>query len=505
MKKLTKAEINLKEWEFEFLQRNKNCILMADLHCRGLYNNLKSEIKLNIEPYDYIFTNNDKGYVKTSKKLKVLKLLREASENSKYLEYVFKNSLFKMQNLNKIISYINTKIKMHMDDPDLARLWDKFEQSYLEAMPWFYIPWYLSEENILTDRVKDKLNKYQKEIEKIIDFNEALRILIFPIKKAAFQEEQELFFELIKLAEKNVNFEKDKKFKSEMQNYLERFSFFPTFYFLPLDHTNEKTLVKNIKKAMKNNFKVDFEMKIKMQMENARKLKELMQIIDNDIELVGDIELARELGWVLTASVDEAHRAGSKFAPFLKKIEESIGIKIGNIIFMTSDEIKAGLSKKVVEKIDFEKREIGQIFACLNGEIFTEFGEKGIELSKWIEESNQKQNVKISEFKGQSASKGFVHGKIKLALLPKDSYRLKEGEILVCSMTSPDYVSAMKKAAAIITDEGGLLSHAAIMSREFGKPCIIGTKIATKVLKNGMMVEVDADKGIVRILEKNKD
>jgi pyruvate,water dikinase len=56
----------------------------------------------------------------------------------------------------------------------------------------------------------------------------------------------------------------------------------------------------------------------------------------------------------------------------------------------------------------------------------------------------------------------------------------------------------MRRAVAIITNEGGLLSHAAIMSREFGKPCIVGTKIATKVLKNGDMVEVDADKGIVR-------
>ncbi|MEK6910790.1 MAG: PEP-utilizing enzyme [Nanoarchaeota archaeon] len=505
MKKLTKAEINLKEWEFEFLQRNKNCILMADLHCRGLYNNFKTEIKLDVEPYDYIFTNFDKGYVKKAKKAKVLNLLRKASEDHLYLEYVFKNSLLKMQNLDKVMNELNSKIKMPMNDGELTDLWEKFEQGYLEAMPWFYIPWYLSEENILTDKVKNKLNKYKKEIEKITDFDEALRILIFPIKKAAFQEEQELFFELLKIAEKDVSFEKDKEFKEKMQIYLKRFSFFPTFYFLPISPTNEKILIKNIKEAMKNNFKVDFEIKIKMQMENARKLKKLMQIINNDIALIKDIELARELGWVLTASVDEAHRAGSKFAPFLKKIEGSIGIKSGNIIFMTSNEIKLGLSKKGVEKIDFEKRKIGQIFACLNGEIFAEFGEKGIELSKWIEESNQKQNVNISEFKGQSASKGFVRGKIKLALLPKDSYRLKEGEILVCSMTSPDYVRAMKRAAAIITDEGGLLSHAAIMSREFGKPCIIGTKIATKVLKDGDLVEVDADKGIVRILQKNKD
>jgi pyruvate,water dikinase len=67
-------------------------------------------------------------------------------------------------------------------------------------------------------------------------------------------------------------------------------------------------------------------------------------------------------------------------------------------------------------------------------------------------------------------------------------------------MTTPDYVSSMKVAGAIVTNEGGLLCHAAIISRELGKPCVIGTKIATQVLKDGDMVEVDADNGVVRII-----
>ena len=69
-------------------------------------------------------------------------------------------------------------------------------------------------------------------------------------------------------------------------------------------------------------------------------------------------------------------------------------------------------------------------------------------------------------------------------------------------MTNPTYVPAMQKAAAVITDEGGLLCHAAIVSRELKVPCIIGTKVATKVLKDGDRVEVDAKKGVVKILEK---
>jgi pyruvate,water dikinase len=65
-------------------------------------------------------------------------------------------------------------------------------------------------------------------------------------------------------------------------------------------------------------------------------------------------------------------------------------------------------------------------------------------------------------------------------------------------MTSPDMIALINKASAIVTDDGGILCHAAVISRELKKPCIIGTKIATKVLKDGDLVEVDANKGIVR-------
>ncbi|HIH43244.1 TPA: hypothetical protein HA246_06385 [Candidatus Woesearchaeota archaeon] len=80
--------------------------------------------------------------------------------------------------------------------------------------------------------------------------------------------------------------------------------------------------------------------------------------------------------------------------------------------------------------------------------------------------------------------------------------KFEKGEILVTSMTRPDFVPLMKKALAVITDEGGITSHAAVICREFKLPCIVGTKIATKMLKDGMMVEVNGNHGVVRILEK---
>lgn len=103
--------------------------------------------------------------------------------------------------------------------------------------------------------------------------------------------------------------------------------------------------------------------------------------------------------------------------------------------------------------------------------------------------------------RGLPASPGLVSGKVHLIDDPKDIDQFKDGEILVTLMTSPDWVPAMKKAAAIITNNGGMTCHAAIVSREMQIPCLVGTASrgikATSVLKNGQMVTVDAKDGVV--------
>jgi len=80
----------------------------------------------------------------------------------------------------------------------------------------------------------------------------------------------------------------------------------------------------------------------------------------------------------------------------------------------------------------------------------------------------------------------------------------KRGDILVAQFTTPDFVPAMERAAAIVADQGGLSSHAAIVSRELGVPCVIGTKNGTRVIKDNDMLSVDARKGIIRITKRAK-
>ncbi len=98
---------------------------------------------------------------------------------------------------------------------------------------------------------------------------------------------------------------------------------------------------------------------------------------------------------------------------------------------------------------------------------------------------------------GQGAAPGIASGKVVIVSDVKDTGKVREGDILVTRMTNPDMVPAMRKVAAIVTDEGGMTCHAAIVSRELGTPAVVGTKKATAILKPGQVITVDGEKGLI--------
>ncbi len=119
-----------------------------------------------------------------------------------------------------------------------------------------------------------------------------------------------------------------------------------------------------------------------------------------------------------------------------------------------------------------------------------------------IQRPSKKKLRGLKQIKGIIANKGVAKGKIRVVIKIQDLKKVKKGDILVTDETDPNFLPIMKKIKAIITDIGGVLCHAAIVSREIGIPCIVGTKIATRALKNGDLVEVDANRGVV--IKKNQ-
>ena len=107
--------------------------------------------------------------------------------------------------------------------------------------------------------------------------------------------------------------------------------------------------------------------------------------------------------------------------------------------------------------------------------------------------------IGADKLSGVCACPGVAQGKVRIVFDPKNT-DFSTGEILVCPMTMVDYVPLMQKAVGIITEQGNILSHAAIVSRELDKPCLVGVKNATTLLKNGNLIELDADKGSIKML-----
>jgi len=184
---------------------------------------------------------------------------------------------------------------------------------------------------------------------------------------------------------------------------------------------------------------------------------------------------------------------------------------------LDSIELRTGIPKKYLAYLSFDEFDI-TLKGLMSIDVLKKRRDKGMviilpedgnykiiedqEAESLREELEEKLGNEKSQdiIAGKVASQGYAKGIAKIIIDKKDFNKFEEGDILITGMTRPEFVPLMKKAAAIVTNEGGITCHAAIVSRELGKPCIIGTKFATEVIKNGDLVEVRANHGTVRIL-----
>lgn len=184
--------------------------------------------------------------------------------------------------------------------------------------------------------------------------------------------------------------------------------------------------------------------------------------------------------------------------PLLREIGRRTKLTLNETRNCLIEELACMLIKQCSKPKDLQQRMKKCLFVVINralpGRVFTN---KLFDQMKFY--LNKKEDLtEVNYFHGQTAATGKARGVVRIINSVKDLFKMKQGDILVSQMTNPDLLPAMKKAAAIITDLGGITCHAAIVSRELGIPCVIGTKIATKALKDGDQVFVDADQGEVK-------
>jgi len=210
---------------------------------------------------------------------------------------------------------------------------------------------------------------------------------------------------------------------------------------------------------------------------------------DPEIDLLKDEPIVRiqpDLLYLKDKRDDYRREAAYLAFPLISEVSRRHGLSVSELGHLLPDELGDAKNKA-------EERKKGYIVEIIDGK-------RTIIAGPGTEKRFLKQDYTtgVTSVSGIVGCSGRVQGKVQVIKRKEDIIRFKPGAVLIAVTTNPEYVPAMQKACAFVTDEGGLTSHAAIVARELKKPCIVGTKIATKVFKDGDSVEVDAEKGVVR-------
>lgn len=224
-------------------------------------------------------------------------------------------------------------------------------------------------------------------------------------------------------------------------------------------------------------------------------------------ELVKKLELSHKLAQKLDAMSRLMYLKDNRKGVYQKSyvmIDELLGeiakrlnVDLVALKYLTVEEMTKALASKKLPP-DLNERMRSCVVFTTEGKTTIHTTDAAEKLRSQYVDGNETLIADRTQLKGQVAYSGRASGRAKIILTRGDMVKFEAGDILISQATNPELISAMKQAAAIVTDTGGITSHAAIVSRELKIPCVVGTKIATKIFKDGDRVEVDAVNGIVR-------
>lgn len=279
--------------------------------------------------------------------------------------------------------------------------------------------------------------------------------------------------------------------KSDNYNYLQQKYFWLDQGYVGLGLSKEQ--IKKIKKDynLKKKNKVVDRKELMTELKLSAEEKNLFQVFATMVYLKALRGDSRQVLHVLVNKIIEQMAKRQK-------------LKIDYLYMLSSNELMNFLAKKDKLPSNLENRRRHSVMIpvsqfeyniLVQANEIDKFLEKKINADKTTERGG-------GSFSGQIAQPGIVQGKARLILDASDNHKIKPKEILISISTSPQLLPAMKKASAFVTEMGGITSHAAIVSRELKKPCIVGVKSITSILKDGDLIEVDANKGLIKIIRK---
>lgn len=404
-------------------------------------------------------------------------VLRRIKKDPGFVEQHTKDCYEACENLVNTAKAASRGNLKKLSDEDLLKRFQWFAKALRYFAVFLYIPHGIEE--VIGKKVEELFSKRNFK-------NVSLADLLIPSQYPESTLEQH---ELIALASA-VEEGSVKDYKNKLYEHSRKYSWLTTY-----EMDGKPASLSHFSERFKELLKTDLKGRISEIESNRREIEKVDRFIKKNLEgeLLHLLSILRGYIYLRSYRAEMWAKAHVDLQPLLKEVARRGRLSLTQLCFLTEMEVDDFLTRqRLPPKREIDGRIQAYAYLGVEGEYKLFSGPK--EVNEVIAQEFGDFDVSgVREFKGTVANRGYGKGKARVILDVNKVGTLKKGEILVAIMTRPEYVVAMEKCAAIVTDEGGVLCHAAIVSREMDIPCVIGTKIATKVLKDGDLVEVDAD------------
>ncbi len=497
--KLLNKIINNGNWNF-YVSRKFNWFVENTEIYASLEKYQKETLGFEIATQNYLCLNGDEYSLDLDFEILCNKLDTYFKKDINFFEKFAKTEMDLVEEIKKYIKYLENYEIEKLNLNELKIEFEKFNGIYIKS----FISGMTRPDDYLVDKLRKELigNKFtEKEIEFIFSKISTCPNY-FPL---SYSEEPLDLLNIALLSQNGENIEK--VLEKHIQKYswikgpleFESTAFKKKDYLLRLENlldTNIEERINNIKKIRKNN-EIEY-----------KKILEKYKFTEKEEKLIKAI---RDFIFLRTYTTEYSdHLFYIARQTIFKEISNRINMPIEDLIMLDDKEIIQILDKqgKLTNEIKdtLESRKKGFAMLWISGEVQTIFGDESLKIQGIISDiykksDNEEENTDKKVISGSIANTGRVIGIAKVLTKYEDVLKVEKGDIIVATMTTPDYVSAMEKAAGFITDEGGITCHAAILSREFNVPCIVGTINGTKEIRDGQKIELDAYKGKIYIIE----
>lgn len=377
-----------------------------------------------------------------------------------------------------------------LTNQELLVLFKKLHEGMAEAAKTII---FLEIDTLLQEKLEKYLNtriKNKKELREIIE------IITSPTEASANVEEQ---MDLLKikelyLKEGRINSNVKKKLEEHIDNYA----------WVAMDSGHGESLTMKILERELKDLGTRPDLKaVKIKNESEKLISKRKQYFS---KFKLPIEIQNIANYLSQSAYIRTYRryATSKNAWYSQGLYYEIGKRLGltndELVYLTPTQVYKALKSKIsvmtLKKYSSQNKEFSCAYLDESGKIYFLVGDEANKFA--LKQSNGEEIIVGDVLHGRPIYLGKAIGRAKIVTDSKDLNKVEKGDILVAVQTPPDYIRALKKVAGAVVDEGGVTSHASILCRECKVPAIIGTKVATKIYKDGDLLILDSTKGTVQ-------